>query len=431
MPSYDRTIKYLFSLESLGFRPGLKRIRALLRELGDPHLSYRTVHVAGTNGKGSTSAMIEAVLTEAGYRTGLYTSPHLERFNERIRISRKLITDTEVVEVADAVRRASGKVKKSAGAPTFFEFTTAMALLYFKVKGVQIAVIETGMGGRLDATNVIRPLLSVITNIGLDHSEHLGDTLVEVAGEKAGIIKRATPVVTGEEGSGPLEVIKKASGRMGAGLYILGHDFSFRAGRGGISAPFDYQGVNSSIKGLRLNLPGAHQMKNAALALTAAYLLRDNGFFIPDGAVRAGLKKVLWPGRLEIVMKRPLVILDGAHNPDGAAALKEALRRLRFRRLILVLGIMADKDIGGILRELSPLASLIILTRARTKRAAGTRLLKEKSPACGARRISARTVPGALRAALGEAGPGDCVTVTGSLYVVGEARRHIFRNRPS
>ena len=423
MPSYDRTIKYLFSLESLGFRPGLKRIRALLRELGDPHLSYRTVHVAGTNGKGSTSAMIEAVLTEAGYRTGLYTSPHLERFNERIRISRKLITDTEVVEVADAVRRASGKVKKSAGAPTFFEFTTAMALLYFKVKGVQIAVIETGMGGRLDATNVIRPLLSVITNIGLDHSEHLGDTLVEVAGEKAGIIKRATPVVTGEEGSGPLEVIKKASGRMGAGLYILGHDFSFRAGRGGISAPFDYQGVNSSIKGLRLNLPGAHQMKNAALALTAAYLLRDNGFFIPDGAVRAGLKKVLWPGRLEIVMKRPLVILDGAHNPDGAAALKEALRRLRFRRLILVLGIMADKDIGGILKPLAPIADVVIFTAPATPRAAPARLLLEMLKPYSKPALVEDTVALACKKALSLAKPKDAVCITGSFFTIGEAKK--------
>lgn len=429
MTPYKRTIKYLFSLEGLGIRPGLERMTALLSALGDPHLSYPAVHVAGTNGKGSTSAILSSILAEAGFRTGLYTSPHLVRLNERIRISGRPVSDNAVVEAAKAVKRASRRVERSAGQPTFFEFTTAMAFLLFRERKVGVAVIETGMGGRLDATNVITPLVSIITNIGIDHTEHLGATLKEIASEKAGIIKRGVPVITGEEGKAPIRVIRTASRRMRAPLYRLGADFSFRPKGAGVSPPFDFIGIDSRLPGLTTNLIGRHQLKNASLAVTAAEVLGRIGFVIPEKALRRGLRRVVWPGRLEVVRRKPLVIIDSAHNPDGAAVLKEALLNLRYKRLILVIGMMADKDISGVFSRLVPLSSLVILTSARTTRAASPALLMQKLSGYGVKKAASQGVAGAVDLALKEAGPDDCVCVAGSVYVAGEARERLLKKR--
>jgi dihydrofolate synthase/folylpolyglutamate synthase len=418
MPSYRDTLRYLYGLERLGVRPGLKRIEALLDKLGNPHREYRTVLVGGTNGKGSTAAILASVLKEAGLKVGLYTSPHLIRFNERIRFGECEITDRDVVRIAGMVRSSIEKCEECRGS-TFFEVTTAMAFQYFKEKMVDLAVVEVGMGGKLDATNVVVPLVSIITNIGLDHQRTLGTNMEKIAIEKAGIIKESTSVVTGVEEPRLAGIIEGVSRGKGASLYSMGRDF-----RGGPSdAFFDYSGSKRSFRRVSLNLRGRHQIKNASCALMALELLGERGLSISDKAVRRGLAKVKWPGRFEVVGKDPTVVLDCAHNPPGAEALRDALTELRFKRLFIVLGIMADKDIGGIASRLLPLAHTVIVTKPRMDRAAPVERLKENMGNYAGRTIVRKTVRGALRAVLKEADEADAICVTGSVFTVGEARR--------
>lgn len=419
------TIEFLYSLERHGIKPGLERITELLSLLGNPQNACPSVHIAGTNGKGSTAAFISSVLAKAGLKTGLYTSPHLIRFNERIRVSGSLISDREIRELVEAVRTASKKMRGK-DALTFFEFTTVMAFLYFKLKKADIAVIETGMGGRLDATNVITPLVSVITNIALDHTEYLGDRVEDIAREKAGIIKCRVPVITGETAEKPLKVLRDAARKSGSRLLSLGRDFSITE-RG---AGFDFTGPNLKLKGLKTSLRGVHQGKNAACALAAIGALKESGFAIPVSALRAGLKEAAWPGRVDILSKRPLVILDGAHNPSGASTLKAALNGLKYEKLILVLGIMNGKDIDGILRELAPMAYKVIITRPLTERAASLDLLEKKLARYSKPVSRAGTVKDACKSALIEAGTAGSVCVTGSLFTVGEALAYLSRALP-
>lgn len=424
MPSYSQTLKYLNSLEPLGIRPGLKRIRALLKALGNPEKCYPSLHVAGTNGKGSTCAMLESILTEAGYKVGLYTSPHLIRFNERIRVSKRDISDRGLVKCVEAARNA---VKKTGGIkPTFFEFTTAVAFHYFKKQKIDIAVIETGMGGRLDATNVLNPLVSVITSIGLDHTEYLGETLKQVAAEKAGIIKKKGIVVTGETKPSALSAIKAAAKGKNAALKLMGRDFRCI---GASSGDFSYSGMGGKLKGLKLNLFGAHQINNAASALAAIEIIQGLGFQIREAHIKNGLKKVLWPGRFEVIRKRPLVILDACHNPEGAEALRDALKRVKFNKLILVAGIMADKDIGGILKPLAPITDTVIFTAPDTPRAAQAALLLEMLKPYSKPALVEDTVALACKKALSLAKPKDAVCITGSIFTIGEAKKYLAKAR--
>ncbi|MBI5641986.1 MAG: bifunctional folylpolyglutamate synthase/dihydrofolate synthase [Deltaproteobacteria bacterium] len=423
MPSTDAGIlEYLYNLERHGIKPGLGRIERLLNRLGDPHKDYPTVHVAGTNGKGSTSAMLASILKEAGYSAGLYTSPHLIRFNERIRVNNRHITTPEMIKAASTVKKAVKGIKEDF---SFFEFTTAMAFLYFRDKKADIAVVETGMGGRWDATNVVVPIASVITNVGLDHTGYLGEKIADIAFEKAGIIKKGVPVITGATGAA-LKVISKRARELGSPLVRLDMDFSAKeASYSPFSSKIDYSGIEREIKGLGLPLAGRHQQKNAACALAAMEILRRYGLHIPVASVRKGLGKVSWPGRIEVAGRRPLVILDSAHNPDGALTLREAIKGLRFKRLILVLGIMADKDINGILRPLAPLADCIVMTRPATVRAAETTLLTKMAARYRKKTVETRSVKEACRTAIGLAGVMGAVCVTGSIFTVGEARKYL------
>ncbi len=424
MPSYDNILKYLFSLHRHGIRPGLGPISALLSILGDPQNAYPSVHIGGTNGKGSTSAMFESAVREAGVTVGLYTSPHLVRFNERIRVNGALISDSDVIKAASIVKRACQGLGED---PTFFEFTTAMAFVYFREKRIDFAVLETGMGGRLDATNVVTPLVSVITNVGLDHMEYLGDSIRDIAREKAGIIKKNVPVVTACEDVVALREIKRESQKKGSPLYVLDKDFRTRdsSARPGRKDAFDYIGIKKNITGLELNLKGMHQRKNAACALAALEIVSSAGIAVPEIAVRKGLKKTLWPARVEVLGKRPLLIIDAAHNPSGARTLKEALEGFKYRRLILVLGIMADKDIDGILKELAPSADSVILTTPRTERAAGLDDLLERLAPYNKKAMTVSSVARACGVALKEAGAGDAVCIAGSIFTAGEARKYL------
>lgn len=423
MPSSEGVIDYLYGLERHGIKPGLERAQALLLALGNPQDSFKSIHVAGTNGKGSVCAMTASVLGEAGFKTGLYTSPHLSKFNERITVSGRAITGKELVETATEVKAASEKAGLQEA--TFFEFTTAMAFLYFRKKKVDFAVVETGMGGRLDATNMVRPMVSVITNIDLDHTDWLGSTIRQIAAEKAGIIKQGAPLVAGVAQIEALSVIRAKAKEAQSALYLMDRDFHASLDKKG---SLDYSGISGGLTGLKLALYGPHQVKNAALALAAIELMRAQGVDINEKAIRAGLKKASWPGRFEILSRKPLIVLDGAHNPAGAAALKNALSGLKKKRLILVAGIMSDKEIDGILKELVPSCDLVIATAPSGERSAKPGVIMEAASKYGKPVTGAKTVREACKKALSIASPNDCVCVAGSLFTVGEARDFLLKS---
>ncbi len=413
----DRCLNHLFSLRRFGIRLGLTTIRGMLAQLGDPQRDYPTVHIAGTNGKGSVAAGLASVLRSSGYRVGLYTSPHLVRFNERIQINGRPIGDGEILALYRRVRRTLPALDRE---PTFFEFATAMAFDAFARGGVDWAVIETGMGGRMDATNVIDPCLAVITNVSLEHREYLGRTLARIACEKAGIVKRRRPVITGIRQPSALRVLEEIAERRAAPVYRAGRDFGVRKTGEGV---FAYRGIRQRLNDLRTALAGEHQLANAALVLAACELLMPRAPRISEGSIREGLAATRWPGRLEVVRERPLVLLDGAHNLDASRALARHVKeRFPDRPVTLVVGILDDKPYRAMLRRLAPLAARVIATRAATSRA-----LPAEKIAAEALRFTSRvevrpTVAAALEQALRSASEEGVVLVAGSLYVVGEAK---------
>ena len=411
---YDNAIDYLYGLQKHGIKLGLKTTLGLLREFGNPQGHFKSVHVAGTNGKGSTAAMLSAMLMRAGLNVGLFTSPHLVSFTERITVNGTMITEDEVAGLAAEIRE-----KASGMNPTFFEVVTVMGLLYFKRKGVQWAAVETGLGGRLDATNVLEPEASIITSLGLDHMEHLGDTLDKIAFEKAGIIKKDTPVVAASRA----DAIEKTARERGSDLYTYGEDFSCTIrGRGPEGVCFDYSSPGLSIHELTVPLPGACQALNASLAIKAFEIIRGASEDF-KGTVKEGLSSLKWPGRLEAVSRDPLVLVDGAHNPGAAGALAETLRTDYLKeneKLVLVMGVMSDKDVKGILGPLLPLAGEIIFAAPAYGRAA------EPSELAGhaARMGHVSRTAGSVREAMDIArtvSDGRPILVTGSFYTIGEA----------
>ncbi|MFC1549477.1 bifunctional folylpolyglutamate synthase/dihydrofolate synthase [Nitrospirota bacterium] len=374
---YDETIDYLFALQWHGIKLGLDNPRELLRRLGNPEKGIPYVHIAGTNGKGSTAAMLSAMLTASGRRTGLFTSPHLVSFTERISVDRQQITEDEVVSLASEVMAASEGMK-----PTFFEAVTAMGFLHFRHKAVDLAVIETGMGGRLDATNVIEPGVVIITPIGLDHAEFLGASIEEVAAEKAGIIKPGARVICAAQEPAAMAVIEKQAQKCGASVHLEGREFgpeNIVRDSGGVE--FDYACGKGTMKKLRLALRGEYQARNASLAMRALELMVKE----PDwDNIRKALAGARWPGRLELAANNPTTYVDGAHNPAAAEALSAELRAEGLEGgMALVLGVMSDKDAEGIIRPLLPLGREVFLTRAAYGRAASTETLAKTVRALG------------------------------------------------
>ena len=422
----ERSVRYLFGLQSHGIKPGLTRIRALLGALGDPQRSFRSIHVGGTNGKGSTAAMIASVLGSQGYRVGLYTSPHLIDFTERIQINGLVIPSDRVRALTEKVRQASDACLSEP--PTFFEATTAMAFTYFAEAAVDCAVIEVGLGGRFDATNVLVPLVSVITTIGMDHQEYLGTTPESIACEKAGIIKPGVPVVAGRLSPEPLSVIRREAVGREASCVVLGEDFDVS---GEAPERFSYGGLRRRYDGLSCPLPGRHQLDNAACALAALELVEARGLEVGEEAVREGLRAVRWPGRLELVSRRPDVWLDGAHNPQAADALAAHLQTVftlrppaTKGRMILVVGMMRDKDRRGVLARLAavPGVSHLVVTSAAHPRAADPLDLVCDCEGLDVPVAARPTVAEAFAYARSMAGPDDTICVTGSLLVVGEVK---------
>jgi dihydrofolate synthase / folylpolyglutamate synthase len=414
-----QALDWVYDLQKFGIKFGLSSTARLLGRLDNPQEKCRYVHVAGTNGKGSVAAMLSTILTRSGYNVGFYSSPHLVSFHERFRLQDRDITDDDVLSLINQVKRGVEPDEL----PTFFEFVTAMALLYFAQKKADPVILETGMGGRLDATNIVQPLLSIITNIAMDHREFLGNSIQAIAAEKAGIIKSGVPVVTYVHQPTALVPIQAAAMALHSPIYYGGQDFKTHRQRQG---RFHYQGLQHTLPDLQTNLQGQHQLRNAAVALAAVELLQKNGLDIPEAAIRQGLQQVRWPGRLEVVATQPRLILDGAHNPAAATTLAQALKRdLTYRRLILVLGIMADKDIRGILRRLLPLAHVVIFSRPRYDRAATPETLESLAQNYTQENHVIADLGLAIQKARELAGDDDLIVVTGSLFTIGEAREYL------
>jgi dihydrofolate synthase/folylpolyglutamate synthase len=421
--NYSEALAYLYGLQKFGIKLGLHTIKRLLSSIGDPHKQFPSIHIAGTNGKGSTAAFLASVLTKAGYTTGLYTSPHLLSFNERIRIGDRTISKEDVVRITTVLQKKS----RGFATITYFEMVTAMAFLYFAERNVDCAVLEVGMGGRLDATNVVVPLISIITTISKEHEFYLGPTLRHIVQEKAGIIKRKRPVVTGVTQPALIKFLKENCRIKHSRLYRLGKDFTLEQTSSHTST---YHGMTFNLKGISLGLRGEFQATNAALALAALDILKADSFQIDTNSMLQGLREVYWPGRLEIVMHTPLVILDGAHNPDAMNNLmKSILNDFRFKRFFLVLGIMEDKNIKKMIGNIVKHADQIILSRPRMDRAATTQDLSEILETFNLRNFNViEDVAKAALFALTRARKDDLICVTGSLFTVAEAHR-LFKQK--
>lgn len=416
--NYQETLDYLYGLEHFGISLGLENIQSLMAAFDNPQEQLPIVHVAGSNGKGSTISFLKDMLAAGGLRVGVYTSPHLLRFSERIVVADKPIREAEIVELTRALRPVAEKIPRIV---TFFDFTTAMALLYFSRLQPDVVILETGLGGTLDATNVVtKPLLTMITNIALEHEEYLGHTLLAVAREKAGILKPKTPLVSGVRNRRVREYLERKNLSLGGKCFFSGRDFRVRRKQDG---SFSYKGLRRQLKGLRLQMLGDYQQKNASLALCALEVLAEMGIAGPDDSqIYRGLAVSYWPGRLEKVGSRPDFYVDGAHNPHGVRALVPEVRRLLAgRRLILLMGAMKDKQVGTMVSHLAPLAAEIIVTRARLDRSCSTVLLSREAEKYGRPVFSTETIAEAVFLARKRAEENDCILFTGSLYCVGEA----------
>jgi dihydrofolate synthase/folylpolyglutamate synthase len=417
--TYNSCLKTMYALRRFGIILGLDTIKNILNALGNPQNDFNSIHIAGTNGKGSVASALSAILHESGYRVGLYTSPHLVRFNERICINNRQIANKDVVKSYQAVKRAHHGDRS----PTFFEFATTMALYAFSRQAVDWAVIETGMGGRYDATNIIKPAISVITNVSMEHRDYLGNTLAEITREKAGIIKQATPVVTAVKQKQAQSVVRKVAQKKSAPLFMLGKDFKVRQNQSG---HFSYYGLENSWHHLQTPLLGHYQVQNAALALAASELLIKDKAAISYESIKQGLANNRWPGRLEIVCDNPLVILDGAHNLIAARNLGRFLsENLIKRRITLVIGILDDKPYASMLKSLLPQCSRAIITRAKTDRALAPQRLYATAQQIISDVSIVPDVAGAAKIAIENSDPDDVICIAGSLYVVGEAKEAI------
>jgi len=415
--AYNSCLESMYRLHRFGIKLGLDTIRAMLSALDNPQTHFKCIHIAGTNGKGSVAAMLSAILNAAGYKVGRYTSPHLERFNERICIDDRPIADDEVIARCQRVMAIEGLPRQ----PTFFEFTTAMAFDAFARHQVQWAVIETGMGGRLDATNIVQPQLAVITNISLEHKQYLGKTLPLIAYEKSGIIKPGIAVVSGVRQKSARQAIEQQASAQHADLFLWGRDFRTRRRPDG---GFNYIGLDHRWSDIQLKLTGEHQVENAALVLAACELLvKGNHAQITESAIRSGLSNASWPGRLEIAREEPYLILDGAHNLMSARVLGRYLtRHLADRHITLVVGILDDKPYHSILKDLITPCERVIVTQPKIDRAIPVERLETIAKAFNPNVIVKKDVAEAVRYALDTTDPQDAICVAGSLYVVGEAK---------
>ena len=430
MTTYTEALDYIYDLTKYGIKLGLENIKYLLYLLGNPHKKLKIIHVAGTNGKGSTASLISSILKSDGYKVGLYTSPHLVDFTERIKINQKPISRKKVSELLERIKPLIEKVSQTPpyGHPTFFEVITSLAFLYFYEEKVDFLVLEVGLGGRLDATNVTEPLVSVITHVDYDHMDKLGNSLEKIAREKGGIIKPGGIVISSKQYDEVYKEIKKIADDKNSLLYSTGKEINYKVVKSDVQGViFDLKGIYHHYKNLHTPLLGRHQADNATNAVAAVEALKMKGTDISQKAIRDGLEKVKWTGRLEIVRNNPTIILDGAHNPNGAKIMHQALEEIfSYRYLTLVLAIFADKDYKKIIEVLAPGADLIIATKAENPRAASPQAIsKEAAKYINENKIIAiENIPQAINYALSNSKEDALICITGSLYTVGEAKKY-------
>jgi len=417
--AYNECLEVMYGLRRFGIKLGLETIGQMLGGLGNPHGQFKSIHVAGSNGKGSVASALSRILHEAGYQVGLYTSPHLVRFNERICVNNIPVSDEDVVECCEIVKN----LPHGDRSPTFFEYTTAMAFYEFARHGVDWAVIETGMGGRMDATNVVSPALSIISNISLEHQMYLGDTLEQIAGEKGGIIKGEVPVVAGAKQKNVIEVLRAIAGKKSAPFYLMGEDFQVRPDN---DDTFTYFGLENTWHNMVTGLAGAYQMDNAALVLAACEILSRKDIRVSPDHIRNGLLQNQWPGRLEVVSRSPFILLDGAHNLAAARNLAEFLRdNMADRKITLVVGILDDKPYADMLRDMLQVCDRAIITRPKIDRSLKPEIL---SDVAGKIIRDVKIIPSvgeAVEYAIETAAPDELICIAGSLYVVGEAKEEL------
>ena len=431
METYQQAVDYLFSHRAKGMKLGLNNIRNLTERLKHPEHRFPSIHIAGTNGKGSTVAILESILREAGYKSGRFISPHLKDMRERIQIRGRSITKKQVVE---SLRRMKPHIEATGA--SFFEILTAMAFLHFSENKVEIAVLETGLGGRLDATNVVTPLLTMITEIGLEHTRILGKRLESIALEKAGIFKPEIPCISGATHWRAKKALLELAIKRNVPLYFFKE--LVRLSNLHLSeqmSQFDCDTGSSNYHDLTLRLIGKHQIHNAALALLAVEELRKQGWNIPEQAIRNGLKKVQWRARLELLQENPKILLDSAHNPMAIRTLVSALNTIfSYEQLILVFGVLKDKDYQKMFDQVAPLAEKIILTKPLSDRALDPHVLQHSSVVQGKQTEVIPNIQHAWTRALQLADKEDLVCGAGSIYFVGEVLRqweksHRFKQR--
>jgi dihydrofolate synthase / folylpolyglutamate synthase len=417
--TYSSAVTYLYRLQKHGIKLGLATMTALMVRLGMPQTRYRTLHIAGTNGKGSTAAMAAAMLQAAGYRVGLYTSPHLVEFRERIRVNGEMIAESGVAQLTEQLQALC----QPDLSPTFFEYTTAIAFQHFADSGVDVAVLEVGLGGRFDATNVVTPMACAVTTISLDHQEYLGTTRSSIAFEKAGIIKPGVPVVLGRIEDDAWRTIEQVAREKQAPVFRLNEDFRTE---GEEPQQFSYRGLAVQYDGLTCALEGRHQLDNAACALALLEAAAPQGIAVTAEAVSAGLREVNWAGRLEVIGRHPTVLLDGAHNPAAAAVLADFLARSDrsqpSRPVVLVLGMMRDKDHRGFFEPLRGLVDEVVLTQADLPRSATAQDLRASLEGLLLHPHVMPLLGDAMALARQLATPDGLVCVTGSLMLVGECQ---------
>lgn len=430
MKTFPESVRFLYGLEKFGMKFGLEGIRSLLLSIDNPHRSFSCIHVAGTNGKGSTSSMLASIFTAAGYRTGLFTSPHLVSFTERIRIDGKPISTKEVVRITNLLVRQIRKQRA-----TFFEATTAMAFKYFADSKVDIAIIETGLGGRLDSTNVVIPLVSVITNVSMEHTEILGESIEKIAWEKGGIIKGTIPCVTGIQSAKPLRVIRKIAKARKAPLFVAAAERVKIRSSTLTGIKIEATVGDSLYRNLRISLAGNHQAMNAALVLhTLEVLKREGKHVIKESQIRRGLNNVQrfsgLQARLSVVQRRPLIVADVAHNPEGVRRMVDSLKDLGIGGVCLIFGVVRDKNYESMIASLKEITRYAILATPATDRARSLSDLVLEFERQEINVVEAVSHVGkAVERALVLAAKKMPILITGSHFVVGEALSALGRRK--
>jgi len=424
--NYNQALEYIHSTYQFGSKLGLGSIEQLLDLLGNPHKDLKVIHVAGTNGKGSTSSFMHNVLKTAGYKVGLYTSPYIEEFTERIQINGKKIDKQRLADITLVVKeKIDEMLSKGMDHPTEFEIGTAIAIVYFFEEKVDLLILEVGMGGRLDATNIVEnPLLSVITPIGYDHIDILGNTLEKIASEKAGIIKDNGLVVSYPQEEEGMVAIERVARDKNAQLFITNYDSLTVQSNTIKEQEFSVEVMGKTYKHLKISLAGKHQIQNACTALTALEVLKQyRNIEISDDAIYKGLYDTKWMGRFEVLKEDPLTIIDGAHNLQGALALKNSIETLlKDYKITFIVGMLGDKDVKGVLKNIIPLVDKVIVTKVNNPRAMGVDDLAKELVSFGKEIYISKSVENAIEKAYDVTEASEAILVSGSLYMIGEAR---------